>query len=310
MFKTNFDFEFPSLGNDLSNEYIFIGSCFGQHIGKKFEDHRLHSTINPTGICFNPHSLSEQLFYKKDNRHFIERYGVWHSLKHHSDMSAPTRERLISNIDSATAQLSNALENAHVLFVTFGTANIYTFQGEFVVSSCHQLPNQQFKKTLLSTAQIVELWASLITSLRSINPDLNIVFTLSPVRHIKDGMIQNQRSKAILLESIHQITEMNTLSYYFPAYELIMDDLRDYRFYNRDMIHPNRVAVDYVWEILCQKLFTENVNNFLYKMRAYLKASQHRPRFAFGEKYEAHMNHLKNSRNQLLMTFPHLINKL
>ena len=232
-----------------NDKILLLGSCFADNISEKFNAHYFDSLSNPLGTLYNPASIATTLFASSNiqspiaNTHIVEWGGMWHSMQHHGSFSHPDKAELISRCEQSRAQLINYLQEASVVIVTFGTAWVYEYEGE-VVANCHKLPAAQFVRRRLTVEEIVGMWQPILASM----PDKHWIFTVSPIRHIKDGLHENQISKAILLQAIDRLTSTNEALSYFPSYEIMMDELRDYRFYAEDMVHPSPIAVDYIWQ--------------------------------------------------------------
>ena len=233
---------------------MFIGSCFASSIGEQMEKGKMSIMINPAGTVYNPVSVCNTLDsitagkeFTKDNLHFHE--GIWLSFFHYTDFSSEDPDKSLLKINSKLKEAEFFLKNAGFLFITLGTARIYRWKktGQ-VVSNCHKIPSGEFSHELLSVKEIVDLWTSQLDRLSALYPDLKVIFTISPVRHLKDGAHGNQVSKSVLFLAVEELLGHSSKPQYFPAYELLMDDLRDYRFYREDMIHPSDSSINYIWD--------------------------------------------------------------
>jgi len=230
------------------------GSCFVENMAAKFLNAGFSIDLNPFGIAYNPFSLSQNLNRMLDNRPYaadelFKDGGIYHSFSHHSRFSGVDSDEVLAKINSRLMQSLDFLRTAGLLIITFGTAFVYRLQSTGgVVSNCHKLPAKLFTYNRLTIEEIVGEWNDLILRLQTLNPSLRILFTVSPIRHWKDGAHGNQLSKSILLLSIEEILRNHFHCFYFPAYEIVLDDLRDYRFYSDDMLHPSTQAIDYIWE--------------------------------------------------------------
>ncbi len=262
---------------------MFIGSCFTENIGSKLSNYKFPVDINPFGVIYNPSSVSKSLDiligkkeFTKDDLYFFN--GKWLSFFHHSSFSDKDLEQCLSGINAKITESREFLKKAGFLFITFGTAWIFEWKesGE-TVSNCHKISASEFNRKLLSTEDILENYKTLIHKLLQFNPQLKIIFTVSPIRHLKDGAEGNQVSKAILLLSVHQLLKKFQSINYFPAYEIIMDDLRDYRFYSGDMIHLNSVAMDYIWERFCETYPDKETSGIMKNIDPILSAIGHKP---------------------------------
>ena len=230
------------------------GSCFVENMAAKFLNAGFSIDLNPFGIAYNPFSLSQNLNRMLDNSPYaadelFKDNGIYHSFSHHSRFSGVDPDEVLAKINSRLMQSLDFFRTTGLLIVTFGTAFVYRLQSTGgVVSNCHKLPAKFFTYNRLTIEEIVQEWNSLIIRIQTLNPSLRILFTVSPIRHWKDGAHGNQLSKSILLLSIEEILRTHPHCSYFPAYEIVLDDLRDYRFYSDDMLHPSTQAIDYIWE--------------------------------------------------------------
>ncbi len=236
------------------SEIILIGSCFSDHIGKRLRELKFNVDFNPLGIVFNPKSIAiilsriihKNYFTEKD---VFEKSGLWYSLEAHSSIYETTKELLINQLNQIINKWHIKLKSADVLMITMGSAWVYSYkQTNLIVANCHKLPSDDFEKKIYETHEIIVDFQILIDELKEFNPKLKLLFTVSPVKHLRDGLVENNLSKAILVQSVYQLVKQNINCFYFPAYELVTDDLRDYRFYESDMAHPNLQAIDYVWK--------------------------------------------------------------
>jgi len=289
---------------------MLCGSCFVENIGKKLENDCFNVLVNPFGILFNPCSLAKSIENIIDNKtitvdELISHHGLYHSFSHHSCFSQPEPNICIEQINNATAHAHHFLKKAKTLFITLGTAWVYRYKRTgAIVSSCHKIPQQEFEKELLSVEQITELLSAMIQRLSQFNQDIRIVLTISPVRHIKDGFVENQQSKASLILSVKQLVERFNHCSYFPVYELFMDDLRDYRFYTSDMLHPSETAIQYVWERFCETFFNHETQLVLNEAEKLHAASQHRPFHANSDEYQEFRRLYQEKARELAGRFP------
>lgn len=243
-----------------SDKILLLGSCFADNIGAKFGEHYFQTTVNPYGTLYNPASIAKALsgvVNREMGIGIVQHNGLWHSFSHHGSFSRTDKEDLVRACEQSRVQLCVALQQATTVMVTFGTAWVYEYEGE-VVANCHKLPANQFVRRRLTVNEIVAMWQPIIDAM----PDKHWIFTVSPIRHIKDGLHENQLSKAVLLQSIEQLSELSIAKCsYFPSYEIMLDELRDYRFYAEDMVHPSTVAVDYIWQRLVDAYMTADTQN-------------------------------------------------
>lgn len=247
----------------LQDHLLLLGSCFTENMGDKLRQHKFTVLENPNGILFNPISVCEALQNYCHNKQITtnELFNLnegWHSWQHHSRFSGIYPADTVAKINIATREAHTFLQNATILFVTLGSAWVYELTNkavnptlQTVAANNHKAPASWFTKRLLSNNEVIAHFTATLKQIWQINKQLKIVFTISPVRHLREGAIENNRSKAILIQSVHKLAEKypNEI-YYFPAYELVIDDLRDYRFFAEDLVHPNYYATTYVWEKL------------------------------------------------------------
>jgi hypothetical protein len=283
---------------DYNSKIISIGSCFAENMAKKFDYFKFQNTTNPFGIIFNPVSIEKiirrivkQEFYtEKDVFFYNER---WHSYEVHSDLSNSDREELLETLNKAISETGKQLKEATHIIITYGTSWIYrNIESDEVVANCHKVSQKQFTKELLSVNEIEQSIQNTIALIQVLNPDINFIFTVSPVRHIKDGFGENQVSKSHLFASLHSnlISKINSLKLeYFPSYEIMMDELRDYRFYTEDMLHPNQVAIDYIWHKFSENYMTENSIKTMIEISDIQKSLRHR---SFNPESEQHKKFL------------------
>ncbi|HKJ07065.1 MAG TPA: GSCFA domain-containing protein [Flavobacteriaceae bacterium] len=295
---------------DYNSKLLFLGSCFSENIYKKFKYFKFKTVSNPFGIIYNPiaiekivsNAISKHVYTEANVFEFNER---WHSFDAHSNLSASTKNETITNLNHAVKITSTQLKQASHIFITLGTAWVYQYlEDRKIVSNCHKLPSSKFKHNLLSVNEIVTNLQHLVSEIKKVNSSCSIIFTVSPVRHLKDGFTENAMSKAHLLTAIHNLISENNEIYYFPSYEIMMDDLRDYRFYNEDMLHPNNLAIDYIWEQLKSVWLNESTASIIKKVESVQKALAHKPfnpnsqaYTDFLAKIEAQKKLLKNKHN-------------
>jgi hypothetical protein len=267
-----------------SNKIMMFGSCFAENIGEKLLKSKFQTIINPFGILFNPQSVCyslerilEKKLFSKDE--LFEHEGVWKSFYHHSHFIELTSETFLKNANKKLEEASDFLQVTDFLMITFGTAWIYRLkESGKVVSNCHKLPGSLFLREKLTADVVVETYTELIRQLLQVRPAMKIIFTVSPIRHQKDGMHENQLSKAVLLLAVEQLQRLFPANIiYFPAYEIVLDELRDYRFYAGDMVHPNETAIRYIWERFSGCFFSEGTKKQLSEIEKITAAAQHRP---------------------------------
>ena len=279
----------PDFSIDYNSKLMMLGSCFAENIGSKFSYYKFDVDVNPCGIIYNPLSVANVLrlimegkrFEKNDLRKVGEK---WVSLYHHGAFSSTDPDECLSRINGRLEKAAEELCSLDLLVITWGTAWVYKHVREnMIVSNCHKIPAQEFERSRLSVENIVEEYVELIERLREINPGLRILFTVSPIRHWKDGAHGNQLSKATLLLAIDQLREKLEYVYYFPAYEIVLDELRDYRFYADDMLH---FTVDYIWERFLYSFITPDVLGLMNQIGRINKGMAHRPFDSKSEDYQ------------------------
>jgi len=267
---------------------IFIGSCFATLMGQRFEAGHLPVCINPSGTVYNPVSVSNTLDMITGKttctgKDLFNNNGTWLSFNHYTDFSSDDPEKLLKNINDRSRKANEILSEAGFLFITFGTARIYRLnETGKIVSNCHKLPAKYFTHDLLGVNDIVDIWNLQLDELKSLFPGLQVVFTISPVRHWKDGAHGNQVSKSVLFLAVEELLKHPSKPAYFPAYELVMDDLRDYRFYDEDMLHPSSSAADYIWNAFTDCYFNHETRDLYKEILKITKAVKHRIHSASG----------------------------
>ena len=266
---------------NYQDKLMLLGSCFSDHIGNFFQEMRFDTLSNPFGTLFNPVSIANALKMCMNPELFNEQHidffnEKWISYAHHGKFSHPDKETFLQNIRQNLDKAHDFLNSANYLFITFGTAYCYRLiERDLIVANCHKIPANQFEKQLLTIEQIVGLYQDLLEQLRQFNPQLKIIFTVSPVRHLADGFHENQISKSMLHLSVNQLVD-NTNTFYYPSYEMVQDDLRDYRFYAADLCHPSDAAVTYIREKLTEALFTPETQERMKEVVKENKAQGHR----------------------------------
>lgn len=292
--KFNTTIDIPQVEYNIShkNKILILGSCFTQNIGEKLLSSKFDININPFGVLYNPLSISNSIKILLLNKKFAQKdifihKGIYSSFYHHSSFSSINAETCLNNINHRLEEGTQSIHSADILFITFGTSYVYELkESKQVVGNCHKLPANSFNRFRLNINEIVEEWVNTINDLRKINPNIKIIFTVSPIRHVRDGLHDNQISKSTLLIAIEQIkSELDNIEY-FPAYEILIDDLRDYRFYAEDMVHPNNTAISYIWEIFSQTYFSEETQSIIKEWTKIHSCLTHRPINKEGEEYK------------------------
>jgi hypothetical protein len=312
-FRTTFNIpEFP-FKLSYQSKSIFIGSCFTENISNYMKDLKFQVIQNPTGILYNPISILECLKFMMDGKKFKEselhRFNdIWFSFHHHGRFSDTDKGRCLTNINAEISEGTKFLRDTDFLFITFGSAFIYKHnETNDVVANCHKFPSSTFTKSLLDFQTIREEYLKSIDKLCKINSKLKIIFTVSPVRHWNDGAAENQLSKSILLLAIHEIIKNNpSVCFYFPAYELMMDDLRDYRFYAEDMLHPNNISIEYLWNKFSDSFIEKDSCKIIKEIQKLIDAKNHRPFHTETSSYKQFKLSIQKQTNELKKKYPFL----
>ena len=293
IFKT--EIQIPSFDFKISHQdkIMMMGSCFAENIAEKMQSTGFYIYTNPFGILYNPASISRNIqtivySQKYAVSHLFEYQGLYHSFDHHGKFSGSSPANCVDKINKEVEDAKNYLKTASVLVITFGTAFVYTLKSTgAIVANCHKLPEKTFNRKRLSVSEIVEDWKVLIHLLQQYNPELKIVFTVSPIRHWKDGAHENQLSKSTLLLAINELITQYAHCYYFPSYEIMMDELRDYRFYADDMLHPSDLAIEYIWEKFSHAFFEKKTLELINEWMKIKQALEHKPFNRDSEQYKS-----------------------
>lgn len=296
---------------DYSSQLLLLGSCFSENIGAKLSYYKFQGIQNPFGILFHPLAI-ERIIEKSVNQEFFTEEDVfneneqWHSFDAHSSLSNPSKAQIIEDLNNAISRTSTQVNTASHIIITLGTAWVYRkTSSNKVVANCHKVPQSNFTKELLSVEEVVKSLNRVITFVQSVNPTVQFIFTVSPIRHLKDGFLENQRSKAHLIAAIHQVLNEDRVSY-FPSYELMMDELRDYRFYAKDMIHPNETAIEYIWEKFVEVWLASNTSSTMKKIEKVQKGMLHKPFNENSDQHQKFLVKLNVLKSEIQTEFPHL----
>ena len=288
----------PSVFPEITyqSQLLALGSCFAETMGKQLVNRKFNASINPSGIIYNPHSIAQLIqrllsgeAYTQDD--LFEHNGLWHSYEHHSRFSSTTKAETLDMINRCFMAVAEKMEHYTHVVITLGTASVYKLKGfDKIVANCHKVPAAHFVKERLAIPQITLPLGKAIREWRQINKELKVILTLSPVRHLKDGIQENNLSKASLLLAVDQLCQQLQNVHYFPSYEIQMDELRDYRFYASDMAHPSEVAVDYIWEQFSKVCFTDATRQIMKRVEKVVRATRHKP---FHPQSEAHQQFVR-----------------
>ncbi|MDQ3143070.1 MAG: GSCFA domain-containing protein [Bacteroidota bacterium] len=294
------------------HKFWCIGSCFAQHLGYKLATSGFNTSSSPFGIVFNPLSMQlqfdrliRQTFYTKDELIFHE--GIYHSFDHHGVYSHPDADSLIQQINQILENAFQQLKIADVLVITLGSAHYYQYRSSNqVVANCHKIPQNNFEKKLAGVEEIKSSLESILKYIQTVNPKIPIIFTVSPVRYLKDGFVENTRSKSNLIVAVHDILAKYSYTHYFPAYEIVMDDLRDYRFMKEDLMHPNDQAIQYVWEQFEQNFMDETTRQLTKKVLELKSRISHKALHPDRIQHQEFEKKTTSLKNQLLKDHPYL----
>ncbi len=283
-FRTVHHFDATKHPIDFPSNLLSIGSCFATHMGAKLEKRKFSILTNPGGVIYNPLSIAQIL---EDGIHLkaqlqensvFEYLGFWHSWNHHGSMSRDSKLELIESINQSNQSTHVALKKASHLLITWGSSYVYEKKSDGeMVANCHKVPGKEFSKRLLEPSEITQRYIELIKSIRALNPEINLIWSISPVKHIRDGLYENNLSKSVLFLAMHELLKHDPSSYYFPAFELVQDELRDYRFYKEDLAHPSEQAVNYVWESFVAHCFSSEAKQGMQQIEELQQAMAHKP---------------------------------
>lgn len=305
---------------EYDSKLLLLGSCFSENIGDKLKYFKFQNLQNPFGTLFHPIAIEKLVrnaitgkVYKEQDLFFLNER--WHCFDAHSDLSAPTKQEVLDNLNNALKLTKKQIELATHIMITLGTAWVYNHtESGNVVANCHKVPQKEFEKTLLSINRIEKSLQSILELIGSVNKKAQVVFTVSPVRHLKDGFVENKQSKAHLISSIHHIISSWALPMatgtraceYFCSYEIMMDELRDYRFYAQDMIHPNQTAVNYIWEKFREVWISPKTFSIMNEVDAVQKGLSHRPFDTDSNKHQKFLEQLELRKEKLQEQFLHI----
>ena len=287
---------------DYSSKIISIGSCFAENMAEKFEYFKFQNTVNPFGIIFNAVSL-ERIIYRIVNQEFFTENDIffhnemWHCFEVHSSISNPDKDVFLTKLNLLIEQSNNQIKESTHIIITLGTSWVYKHLGKnHIVANCHKISHNQFTKELVSVETTKKSIENIINLIHSINKHIKFIFTISPVRHFKDGFIENNVSKAHLITAIYASISQFPASSYFPSFEIMMDELRDYRFYAADMLHPSQTAIDYIWIRFFENYVDAKEFSTMNQVCDIQKALQHKP---FNVNFASHKQFLANLQKKI-----------
>lgn len=303
---------------DYNSKLLLIGSCFVENIGSTLDYFKFQTLQNPFGILFHPLAIENLITNAINEKKYTDddvffQNEQWHCFESHSKLSSTSKADLLCRLNEQINLTNQQLSHSTHIVITLGTAWVYRhIETDKIVVNCHKVPQKKFLKELLSIDEVSESLESMVSLIRSINTSASIIFTVSPVRHLKDGFVENTQSKAHLISALHELIKKQSLainqqSFYFPSYELMMDELRDYRFYAEDMIHPNQTAISYIWQAFKEVWMSDHVLKTMDEVDAIQKSFKHK---AFNPSSEAHqlfLQKLSKRVEQLQLQFPHIM---
>ncbi len=281
--QTIVDIENPSFNIDYHSKVFLMGSCFTDNIGNQLERMKFNVIKNPFGVLYNPLSISNSIQLLLSDKQFDETdlhfYNEkWFSFLHHTSFSSPDKNQCLNNINNVAGSSSQFLKQSDVLFITLGTSYVYKYKKTGnIVANCHKMPSAEFKRIFLKPDETYSALKNALAALWDIRPEMKVVLTVSPVRHWKDGAIGNQQSKASLIIGIKMLLDEFEHVFYFPSYEIFMDEMRDYRYYDKDLIHPSEAGKEYIWERFKSTFMTAETREILKKVLAIVDAYEHKP---------------------------------
>lgn len=311
----NFRTQVESVGKQIeirhSDNLMLFGSCFSENIGKLLMENKFGCEVNPYGILYNPLSIAKALreiisgkVYNESD--LFEREGMWHSWMHHSSFSSEISSKdCLQKINSRIEKASELLHATDWLIVTWGSAYVYLYENE-VVGNCHKCPDRFFQRQRISVETICEEWKYVLRMLKQCFPEQKVLFTVSPIRHVRDGMHNNQLSKATLLLAAEELCHTFDHCFYFPSYEIMMDELRDYRFYADDMLHPSKLAIDYLWECFSCSYFSVSTLKIMKEWEEIEKALRHKPFRSDSEAYRNFLTQILLRIERIKENFPYI----
>ncbi|GEQ86909.1 hypothetical protein ULMS_24170 [Patiriisocius marinistellae] len=287
---------------DYNSKVLFLGSCFAENIGEKLEYFKFQNLVNPFGIIFHPIAIEKLITRAINEVNFTENdifyhNEQWHCFEVHSSLSNADKELFLSTLNAVIDDFKNYIFEASHLVLTLGTAWVYReIASDMVVANCHKIPQKKFLKELLSPYDVSDALQGIEALIKNVNPNCIIINTVSPVRHTKDGIVANSLSKARLISGVHDVIEPRKNTHYFPSFEIMMDELRDYRFYEEDLIHPNNTAISIIWEKFKTVWIASETEPLQKKIDTIQKGLLHRP---FNEESEGHLKFKEDLKSKI-----------
>lgn len=318
--KFHYEFDIKKLSQPINHQHklLLIGSCFTENIGDKLKKHKFNILENPNGILFNPVSVSEAIINIIEEKKYtaedlFQHNETWHSWQHHSRYSGITDEDALKKINSSIHDAHKYLKHADYLLITLGSAWVYTLTNKAanatvgtVAANNHKAPADWFSRKLMRVDQVMVVLGTMLDKLGAFNKNIKVIFTISPVRHLREGVIDNNRSKAVLIQAVHELNDRLEKLYYFPAYELVIDDLRDYRFYAEDLVHPNYHATEYVWHKFVDACMTDETKNLMKQIAEINLAFNHKAFNPNTAQHKKFLHSFAEKTKTLQQQFPYL----
>jgi GSCFA family len=301
---------------DYNSKIVSLGSCFAVNMSEKLDYFKFQNTCNPFGILFHPLAIEKLIAFAVSGKQFTDKdifyhNERWHCFDIHSDLSNSNKEELIANLNAINQSTRQQIIEATHIIITYGTSWVYrNTASNAIVANCHKVPQKQFSKEILSVETIENSIQNTLDLIRKLNSKANLIFTVSPVRHIKDGFVENQVSKAHLITAIYKVLQSKIYNLkseiYFPSYEIMMDELRDYRFYAEDMLHPSSVAINYIWERFFQTQIASEIHSVMEQVCSIQRGLQHRSFNPNSESHQQFLSKLQDKMMQIQKQFPQI----
>lgn len=311
-FRTELHLKESKINIAYNDKLLLLGSCFSENIGHLLSRFKYSTVVNPLGIIYHPtplhqsiiDAIDEKLLTPNDlNKNIDGQFTAWNI---HSRLSSIDPKETLSKINESIALLRTSIQEADYLFLTYGTSYYYDHKEFGPVANCHKFPSIDFEKKLSPSNEIIDGFNKMLSTIKGINPNIQILLTVSPVRHIKDGIIENNRSKAQLITAVHSICELYPECHYLPSYELLIDDLRGYRFYADDMVHPSAKAIDYIWNKISDHILDKSESSLRSSIAKVVKAASHRPFNPNSLEHQKFLSTQKKTINNILDSYPFL----
>lgn len=312
-FRTKVEWPAPALTLSPQSKVTLIGSCFAVNVGQRMQAAMMDVHVNPFGVLYNPLSIAAVIKGVLSGgdfseNHFFESNEMWHCWLNDSSFSEMTKEGCMRHLKQVCVDELERLFTSDVLFITLGTNHYYNLkESGLVVGNCHKQPSALFEEKMLTVEDVVAEMNVMLHDLWAVNPALNVVWTVSPYRYQKYGLHESQLGKAVLLLAVDRLCRENARCSYFPAYEIVLDELRDYRFYNEDMLHPSAMAVSYIWECFCNHYFTSEMHEYVDATEKLSKALAHRPLHPDSESYRQFLCKTLLKLEQLNQKYPNFV---